>query len=228
MPKVSSYTLLAASGIDRTADSLYVVDATGPSSKRATVAGLWDAGLTGSHALLGNVTFTGSFDFTLSGVGFASTGGAFSVSAPFPEIEATDSMVLKTPAVVGGLTRYGQPFCTDGATSGIGDFMDLRETVIVQFTANLSVSRSLTDSDYGVTLLYSGSSAITLTVPTTLRTGFVCRVIQLGTGKITFAADTGASVNAPQGQLSTGHQYATVNIRKVSSTAFILDGNLGS
>ena len=37
MPKVSTYTLLTASGIDRTADSLYVVDATGPADKRATV-----------------------------------------------------------------------------------------------------------------------------------------------------------------------------------------------
>jgi len=230
MPKVSTYTLLTAAGIDRVNDSLYVVDATGPSSKRATVASLWDAGITGSHALLGNITLTGAVSFSFSGLTTIALASDFvTVTAGDTATIQTDIFRLWTGNVVAGLVKGGQVL--QAVTSGAGsetDFGDVKESVLAPVQVAITAGRALTNDDHGVTLVYSGSTAITLTAPTTLRPDFLSRVVQLGTGKITFAADTGAAVNAPQGQLSTGHQYATVNIRKVSSTGFILDGNLGS
>lgn len=230
MPKVSTYTLLAAAGIDRVNDSIYVVDATGPSSKRATVAGLWDAGLPGSHALMGNVTFTGAFSFSFSGLTTIALGSDFvTVTAGDTATIQADIFRLWTGNVVAGLVKGGQVL--QALTSGAGsetEFADVKETVLAPVQFSVSASRTLINDDHGATITYSGSTAITLTSDAGLRGDFVCRVIQLGTGKITFAAGAGTTVNAPQGQLSTGHQFATANIRKVSSTAFIVEGNLGA
>ena len=222
MPKVSTYTLLAAAGIDRANDSLYVVDATGPSSKRATVASIFDAGLNGAHTLTTDATFTGAVNWTLTGF------NELNLVADFPKIEATDSLIIKTPLVVGSGTKSGQALLTDGTTSGVAEFGDLKETVLAAVTATLTAGRALTDSDHGMTLVYSGSTTATVTVSDTLRNDFHVRIVQMGTGKVTVAATGSGVVNGPQGQLSTGHQYATMEIRSVSPLGFVASGNLGS
>lgn len=222
MPKVSTYTLLTTSGIDRANDSIYVVDATGPSSKRATVASIFDAGLAGAHTLTADATFTGAVNWTLSGF------NEFNVVADFPKIEATDSLILKTPLVASGGNRYGQPLFTDGTTSGVAQFGDLRETVLVAVTATLTAGRALTDSDHGTTLIYSGSGNVTVTVSDTLRNDFHARIVQMGTGKVTVGATGSGVVNGPQGHLSTGHQYATIEVRSISPLGFVISGHVGA
>jgi hypothetical protein len=222
MPKVSTYTLLTAAGIDRVNDSLYVVDATGPSSKRATVASIFDAGLQGAHTLTADATFTGSVNWTLSGF------NEFNVVADFPKVEALDSLILKTPLVVSGGTKYGQVLFTDGTTSGVAQFGDVRETVLSAVTATLTAGRALTDSDHGTTLIYSGSTTATVTVSDTLRNDFHVRIVQMGTGKVTVGATGSGVVNGPQGFLSTGHQYATIEVRSISPLGFVTSGHVGS
>jgi hypothetical protein len=223
MPKVSTYTLLTAAGIDRANDSIYVVDATGPSSKRATVASLWDAGLTGAHTLLGSVTFTGaSFNWTLSGF------GAINLSADFPKIVAIEDLLIQTQQVTSAATKSGQPLITDGTTVGIAEFGDLRETVLVAVTATLTAGRALTDSDHGTTLIYSGSGNVTVTVSDTLRNDFHARIVQMGTGKVTVGATGSGVVNGPQGHLSTGHQYSTIEVRSISPLGFVISGHVGA
>lgn len=64
----------------------------------------------------------------------------------------------------------------------------------VQFApTTLTVSRALASGDNGATLVYSGSSNITLTTNTGLASGFGCTVVQLGTGIITMAAGAGVT-----------------------------------
>jgi len=219
MPKVSTYTLLAASGIDRANDSLYIVDATGPSSKRATVAGLWDAGLPGAHVLLGDVTVSGSFNWTWSGLSTITLGASTIALAGLVQIQLP----------LGNTATQGQPLLlASSGASGLVAWGNLQESFIDPVNVTITAGRALTDSDHGDTLVYSGSSNITLTAPASLRSGFFVRVVAMGTGAITFAAGSGATVNGPQGQLSTGHQYATAELRKVTSTAFVAFGNLGN
>ena len=223
MPNAFSYTLVTASGIDRANDGVLILDATGPSVKRATVASAWDAGLTGAHTLLGSVTFTGaSFNWTLSGF------GAINLSADFPKIVAIEDLLIQTQQVTSTATKPGQPLITDGTTVGIAEFGDLRETVLVAVTATLTAGRALTDSDHGTTLIYSGSGNVTVTVADTLRNDFHARIVQMGTGKVTVGATGSGVVNSTQGHLSTGHQYATIEVRSISPLGFVISGHVGA
>ena len=222
MPNAFSYTVVPASGIDRANDGILLLDATGPSVKRATVASIFDAGLQGAHTLTADATFTGSVNWTLSGF------NEFNVVADFPKVEALDSLILKTPLVVSGGTKYGQVLFTDGTTSGVSQFGDVRETVLSAVTVTLASGRALTDSDHGTTLFYSGSSNVTVTVADTLRNDFHVRIVQMGTGKVTVGATGSGVVNGPQGHLSTGHQYATIEVRSISPLGFVTSGHVGS
>ena len=67
MPNAFSYTILSTGGIDRANDGVIILDATGPSVKRATVASVFDAGLNGAHTLTADATFTGAVNWTLTG-----------------------------------------------------------------------------------------------------------------------------------------------------------------
>ena len=222
MPNAFSYAILSTSGIDRANDGVIILDATGPSVRRATVASIFDAGLNGAHTLTTDATFTGAVNWTLTGF------NELNLVADFPKIQATDSLIIKTPLVVGSGTKSGQALLTDGTTSGVAEFGDLKETVLVAVTATLTAGRALTDSDHGTTLVYSGSFNVTVTVADTLRNDFHVRIVQMGTGKVTVGATGSGVVNGPQGQLSTGHQYSTIEIRSVSPLGFVASGNLGS
>ena len=112
--------------------------------------------------------------------------------------------------------------------TGNAEYGDVREDVVAPILSTLTGSRAVTDADHGDTLIYSGSTTATLTFPDTLRNDFCVRVVQMGTGKITCAASGSATVNGPQGFLSTGHQYATMEVRAVSSTGFVTSGHVGS
>ena len=222
MPNAFSYAILSTGGIDRANDGVIILDATGPSVRRATVASVFDAGLNGSHTLTTDATFTGAVNWTLTGF------NELNLVADFPKIQATDSLIIKTPLVVGSGTKSGQALLTDGTTSGVAEFGDLKETVLVAVTATLTAGRALTDSDHGTTLIYSGSSNVTVTVSDTLRNDFHVRIVQMGTGKVTVGATGSGVVNGPQGQLSTGHQYSTIEIRSVSPLGFVASGHLGA
>ena len=222
MPSAFSYTLLPTAGIDRSADGVIVLDATGPSVKRATVASVFDAGLNGPHTLTTDATFTGAVNWTLTGF------NELNLVADFPKIEASDSLIIRTPLVVGSGTKPGQPLLTDGTSSGVAEFGDVKETVLAAVTATLTAGRAMTDADHGKTLIYSGSGNITVTVDDALRNDLHVRLVQMGTGKITVAATGSGVVNATQGHLSTGHQYATIEIRSVSPLGFVVSGHTGA
>ena len=180
------------------------VDATGPSSKRATVAALFDAGLPGSHTLLGDVTLSGAFNVTASGL------GTFSVSAT----TVTLAGLVQIQLPLGNTATTGQPLVLASAgTSGLVAWADLGEPFVSTSIVTLTGSRAITDADHGDTLVYSGSTTATVTFPDTLRNDFWCRIVQAGTGKVTCAASGSATMNGPQGQLSTGHQWATIEVR---------------
>lgn len=222
MPNAFSYTLLPTSGIDRANDGMLVLDATGPSIKRATVASVFDAGLNGAHTLTADATFTGAVNWTLTGF------NELNLVADFPKIEASDSLIIRTPLVVGSGTKVGQPLVTDGTSSGVAEFGDLKETVLAAVTATLTAGRAIADADHGKTLIYSGSGNITVTVDDALRNDLHVRLVQMGTGKITVGATGSGAVNGPQGHLSTGHQYATIEIRSVSPLGFVVSGHTGA
>jgi hypothetical protein len=91
---------------------------------------------------------------------------------------------------------------------------------------NANTSITLADTDNNRVVHCTASSAVTITVPLTLAAGFSCMVIQSGTGKVTFVAGSGATLNSFGNLLSTAGQHAPASLMRVASGVYNLSGNL--
>lgn len=221
MAEVGTYTALAASAIDRTADFLYIRDATGPTGKKASPQALFDANLQGSHTLLNDLTFAGAgFSFTISGANNVDLGGT--------AVTLTGLVSLVLP--LGNTATTGQPLILASAgASGLVAWGDVSERFVdVSILDDATTSRTLAASDQGRTIRFTSASAISVSVPSTLPDGWWCRILQFGTGKATPVGTGGATVRGPQNQVATGHQYATVTLTKVAANEFIASGHVGA
>lgn len=226
MAEVSTYPSLVASAIDRTADFLYLRDATGPSGKKATPQAIFDANLQGTHTLLGNLTLDGGNLRTIAFSGItsfsASTGSAsFNINGV---AQIMGPLELFTPFVDAGGLSVGQPVVLYDASVGRVDFGTVPEQFTTGVVDTLTASRSVSNADNGVTLYYTGSGNITLTIPTGLVAGWWCRVVQGGAGKVTFAG-SGVTVSGKQGQLSTGGQWHVLEVRRLTASQYIVHGD---
>ena len=226
MAEVSTYATLASSAIDRTADFLYLRDATGPSGKKVTPQAIFDANLQGSHTLLGNLTLDGGSLRTMALLNLTSF-SASTAAASFTlngTAQIMGPLELFTPFVDAGGLSVGQPVVLYDASVGRVDF----GTVPEQFTAGvvdtLTASRNVSNADLGETLYYTGASNITLTIPAGLVAGWWCRVVQGGAGKVTFAG-SGVTVSGKQGQLSTGGQWHVIEARRLTASQYIIHGD---
>lgn len=91
---------------------------------------------------------------------------------------------------------------------------------------NANTSITLADTDNNRVVRCTASSAVTITVPSTLAAGFSCMVIQAGTGRVTFQADSGATINSFGNLLSTAGQHAPASLMRVGAGVYNLSGNL--
>jgi hypothetical protein len=90
--------------------------------------------------------------------------------------------------------------------------------------ATISGAYSLTASDNGKIIQSTSASAITVTIPTGLPTGFNCTIVQMGAGQITFS---GTYVNRG-GFTKTASQYAVVSITHLGSNSIIVAGEMSN
>jgi hypothetical protein len=90
--------------------------------------------------------------------------------------------------------------------------------------ASIAANYSITAADNGKVIQSTSASAITLTVPAGLPTGFNCTVIQMGAGQITFS---GTYLNRT-GFTKTASQYAVVSILHLGSNSIILTGEMSN
>lgn len=114
------------------------------------------------------------------------------------------------------------------ATSASTDFSPAFFTTVAEITT----TRTLSNSDNGKVIVCSNSSAVTITIPSGLTAGFYCKLVQLGTGKVTILAGSGATIQnyIPSGSAaynSTAGQYAAIEIVTTSSNNYILAGERG-
>jgi hypothetical protein len=91
---------------------------------------------------------------------------------------------------------------------------------------NAATSITLADTDNNRVIRCTASSAVTLTVPSTLAAGFSCMVIQSGAGRVTFQAGSGATLNSFGNLLATAGQHAPASLMRVASGVYNLSGNL--
>jgi hypothetical protein len=91
---------------------------------------------------------------------------------------------------------------------------------------NANTAITLSDADNNRVVRCTASSAVTVTVPSTLAAGFSCMVIQAGTGQVTFVAGSGATLNSFGNLLKTAGQHAPASLMRVGAGVYNLSGNL--
>jgi hypothetical protein len=92
----------------------------------------------------------------------------------------------------------------------------------------ITASRTLTAQDNGRTLVSNVTSAIVLTIPKGLASGFGCAVHQQNTGKVTFAAASGVTMTNVGDQYSTSGQKATIGLVNIAQDAYNVTGSTGA
>jgi hypothetical protein len=95
------------------------------------------------------------------------------------------------------------------------------------FAANIvstAINYSLTAADNGKVIQTTSASAITITIPTGLPTGFNCTVVQMGAGQVTFS---GTYLNRT-GFSKTASQYSVVSILHLGSNSIIVTGEMSN
>lgn len=94
-----------------------------------------------------------------------------------------------------------------------------------------NTSHTLSGADVGQLLQCTNAGAITLTLPNSkkgkIANGATISAFQDGTGKVSFAGDTGVTVNSPGGLLGTSARYAEIWATKVDTDRWIAAGSLG-
>jgi hypothetical protein len=90
--------------------------------------------------------------------------------------------------------------------------------------ATISAGYNLSASDNGKIIQSTSASAITVTIPTGLPTGFNCTIVQMGAGQITFS---GTYLNR-SGFTKTASQYAVVSIMHLGSNSIIVAGEMSN
>ncbi len=125
-------------------------------------------------------------------------------------------------------TRTGNDIAyTAGNISTTGALTGGTASTLSGFAANvtsISANYSITSADNGKVIQSTSASAITITIPTGLPTGFNCTVVQMGAGQVTFS---GTYLNRT-GFTKTASQYSVVSILHLGSNSIIVTGEMSN
>jgi hypothetical protein len=127
-------------------------------------------------------------------------------------------------------TRSGNDISyTSGNVSTTGNLTggNTSTSTISGFGANvatISGAYSITASDNGKIIQSTSASALTVTIPAGLPTGFNCTIVQMGAGQISFS---GTYFNRG-GFTKTASQYAVVSIMHLGSNSIIVAGEMSN
>lgn len=84
---------------------------------------------------------------------------------------------------------------------------------------------TLVRQDSGKFLNINSGSAVTVTVPTGLPTGFTVSLCQLGAGQVTVSGAVGVTINNRQSHTKTAGQYAVVSLVGTSADTYVFVGD---
>lgn len=93
--------------------------------------------------------------------------------------------------------------------------------------SNKTANYSTVATDAGNTINSTGS-AITITIDNNLTAGQRIDFVQTGSGKITFAAGSGVTLNSKGSKLKTAGQYSGATVICLASGSYLLVGDLGA
>ena len=78
---------------------------------------------------------------------------------------------------------------------------------------------TLANSDNKIRMRLTSTSAVTLTLPNYLQTGFAVTIIQAAAGQITFSPASGAFLRNRQSYTKTAGQYAVCTLQVISNSS---------
>ena len=209
---------------------------TSPSSKLAV------NGSISCNTLTTNEIYTSSFyeDFYLNTYGGTAYIGDWESNENYARIiiDAGTDINLATP--------YGMLYMGDYISDNFGAYMSYDSTT-GEFALNNN-SYCLSDGGYRITanainaqtgttytflatdngkiVTFNNGSAVTVTIPTGLPTGFNCTAIQLGAGQVGFTAASGLTMNSYGNQYRLIGQHASASIIEYTTDTVNLSGNL--
>ena len=135
-----------------------------------------------------------------------------------------------------GNSTTGSITITDGANGDItlapngSGKTDFNDNAITGYGADLQAesgtSKTLAAADNGTIIVCSSSSAVTITVPASLPTGFNCMIIQSGSGQVSLSASS-TTLNNRNGSKTAG-QYAILTLVHLGSNVFVVSGDTTS
>ena len=94
--------------------------------------------------------------------------------------------------------------------------------------SSVSTSYTLAATDNAEVIQTTAASAITITIPAGLPTGFNCMVLQYGAGQVTFAAGSGVTVINRNSYTKTLGQYSIATVLHLGSNIVVISGELGN
>lgn len=198
--------------------------------------------LTNTHVFVGNASNVAT-DVAISGDATLNNTGAVTIAshavsnAKFRQSTALAVVGNATNgtadvADITGSTAY-QLFRVNAAGTGLefATHLDIYGHRPIVTNSNTSITLALTDADTYQRL--TGSTAITITVPTNASVAFAVGTeidfIMAGTGKITFAPAGGVTINSKGGNLSiTNTEFSGATIKKVATDTWDLVGDLST
>ena len=164
----------------------------------------------------------GAIDGTVIGANSASTGAFTTVTASTSlDITGSTGLILEnnetiTNSTDGTIVIDGKADFNDNAITGYG--ADLQ--------AESGTSKTLAAADNGTIIVCSSSSAVTITVPASLPSGFNCMIIQSGSGQVSLSASS-TTLNNRNGSKTAG-QYAILTLVHLGSNVFVVSGDTTS
>lgn len=93
---------------------------------------------------------------------------------------------------------------------------------------SISTSYQIAATDNSEVVQSNASSAITVTIPAGLPTGFNCMVLQYGAGQITFSPASGVTIINRNSYNKTIGQYALATVLHIGSNIVIISGELSN
>jgi hypothetical protein len=117
----------------------------------------------------------------------------------------------------------------DGVTSAIQTQLNTKTAELYTFTTDSGTSRTLALVDNFASLRFTGSSAITVTVPANSAVAFpigsYVELYQFGTAQITVTQSAGVTVNATDAQKKSRVQYSSMTLIKIATDEWLLVGD---
>lgn len=179
--------------------------------------------------VLGNTAATGDNDTSLSTTAFVQqeidANAVYFDNGDFTGAGSSGDPITLTPTYFSNTDFAGDG--SSGTPISLAIDPNTKANIASSYNNQTGTTYTLQSSDNGKVVTLSNASAITLTIPTSLPTGFNCSIVQLGAGQVTISA-SGTTIHNRQSYTKLAGQYACATILMYASNTFVTQGDMAA